>query len=245
VTSLAACGERLKNALFINYFLSLAQGTFDEEEDCLTSSSGVQLTFKCKSKSIEPGDVTAAQWISANATIYDILSVNMSPGEKSQYSDFTKQIGDLLKCTWNPRSWLWTMSTGGMSVKQVAHWTILRSICSVSTCVLGVLIILLMLQNDIKSDKSVSKTTTHKSRKCGFAYNSEGVCKYPDTCKYLHKCSERGCGELHPKQQLAVSFSQCLELSLCTHWTLLIVLNMFCVTLLNVLMFLVKPFVQW
>ena len=183
------------------------QGSLVDQEDSLTTSSGIQLTFKRKAKKLEPEQVTPAQWISANSRIFDLLAPSFSSNEKAQYHEFTRQIGDLLQVYTEP-------SVMALDFEHRMHVTAtgrrwddislhlerfhLRFKCPIASANAqsnG------QAGNSSQSVQTVSKPVSKRSNRPCYAYNTKAGCPYPDSCKYKHKCSERGCGEKQPKYE--------------------------------------------
>ena len=200
-------GEKRKKTLFIHDFLTRPDGFVPDEEDTVTSNSGVVLSFKAKPKHVEPKDVTIAQWITANARIFDILSLSMSETQKAEYSEYVKQVGDLLQiytessvmsldCEHRKHVTATNRAWDCISLHLERYYLRLQNVVYVQDSLSNV---------TAKPDQAISgsspSTVPKKSNRHCFAYNSKAGCRHRDNCQYKHRCSERGCGEKHPKHE--------------------------------------------
>jgi hypothetical protein len=201
----AVLGERNKKTYFIHDYISRVQGTLADQEDSLTTSNGVQLTFKRKAKKLDPEEVSTAQWISANSRIFDLLEPSFSVDDKAQYNEYTRQIGDLLQVYTVPSVMcldhehrMHVTATGRRWDEVSLH---LERFHLRFNCPVAAANAMSNGQTGVAISQSVSKPVSKRSNRPCYAYNTKAGCPYPDSCKYKHKCSERGCGEKHPKHE--------------------------------------------
>lgn len=195
----SASGGEKKKALFIYDYISRIGGTVDEYEDSLITSGGVKLTFKTKAKKLDPSDVTAAMWISANSRIYEILAVNMSAEQCSEYHEYTRQVGDLLQAYTESSVMVLDhehrkhVAASGRAWDNISphlerfHLKVRSSMSE---------------NSDVKAShkaQGFAGQTMRKSNRPCFSYNSKAGCKFGEACRFKHKCSERGCGGNHSK----------------------------------------------
>jgi hypothetical protein len=80
----SGAGEKAKKCLAICDYVTLPECIISDDEETLLTTSGRQLTLKSKTKKIEPKDVTAAQWIGANARILSLLKPGLTKSELSR-----------------------------------------------------------------------------------------------------------------------------------------------------------------
>ena len=153
------------------------------------------------------------QWITANARIYDILSVNMSSSEKLAYSEYVKQIGDLLQ--------IYTSETvfcmdHAHRKEMASGLDPLQRWCDIDQHYVN----FYLERQRGTGGNAGSSTSADGSSKSGdqpssgksknkrkrFAipcvrYNSKEGCKYKANCTFPHICSESGCMGNHPNHE--------------------------------------------
>jgi hypothetical protein len=168
-----------------------------DDDDCLITKGGVQLTVKKNLKKLDCENVSVPQWISANSRIFEILALDMSNKQQRQYHDYTRQIGDLFELYSAPSVLVVDNEHRRQVTKTRRTWNHISSHLER---------LYLRVKSGQKSSNSmVSKTdsktdskTAKSSRYC-FAFNTRSGCKHGDDCRYKHACSVKGCGEKHPK----------------------------------------------
>jgi hypothetical protein len=206
--STVASGGEKKKTLYIHDFVTRPDCIFEEEEDTLVTTGGVKLSFKSKPKRVEPHNVTPGQWISANSRIYDLLSPTLSVVQRAAYQEYTRQVGDLLQ-VYSQQSVMCMdhehrrhVSATGRSWDEVSG-----HIERLYLRVKGYVSIPGPSTSTVQNDQTATKKAKRSSKPC-FAFNSRAGCKHGDACHYKHKCSERGCGEAHPKHEHKLFRSQ-------------------------------------
>jgi hypothetical protein len=187
----SSAGEKPKKVLLITDYITRIQGSTSDDEDALMTTSGSNIVFKTKSKGkIDVADVTAGQWITANSRIFDLLSNSLSRRQQAEYHEYTRQFGDLLQCYSESTCMLLdqehrkhVFATGRAWDEVSAHLERLY----------------LRLKSGSSYDSAGTKVSKKKSNHVCYAFNTRAGCKRGESCKYKHKCSEKGCHESHPK----------------------------------------------
>jgi len=187
----------IKKHLQIPDFITRTQGSITDNEEVLVSTASGKLTFKSAVyKKVEIHNVTVGQWISANSRIFDLLSPTMSYSQIVAYSEYTKQIGDLLDL----------YSTASVMLLDDEH----RRLVNFSgrpwddiSLHLERLHLKAKLPNSIPSNVANSVTSVSTGKKAAkksnnpcYGFNSKAGCQNGENCAFKHVCSYRVSGVL-------------------------------------------------
>lgn len=186
-----------KQPLFIRDFVGCL-GLFDsEEQSILQNAGGPSLLLKSSSKP-KPEQVTAEQWISANARILKTMvqSGELNASNINGYLTHTEQVGEYLQIYETPGVMLYDHRFRDMVAKGSSVWG--------QPDIHGIGFFLrpkvknLEKNQKFKYQRKEGSAKESRERPVCKEWQSENGCKWPQ-CKFRHVCIIEGCNKNHPQ----------------------------------------------
>lgn len=187
--------QKSKKFLAIPDFITSCDGlALEEEEDELVTKKGLSFKLQGRRKKIEPGEVTIAQWLSANIAILEQLTPLFTTQELGDYYTYTRQVGDLLQIYTSQSVFLLDHEHRKEVHRSGKRWN------NVSGHQERFYLVRLKGSG---GNAGVVSTPTGGKKRNRFAhpclrFNSDEGCSN-ENCKFLHVCSVKGCRGEHSK----------------------------------------------
>jgi hypothetical protein len=201
LNAVRSSGERVgSKPLLIPDYISNFESIVEDEEDSFVTTKGKTFSLQQKKKPAA-GEVTVAQWITANVTILELLIPTFSAQQIADYLKYTQIVRDLLQL-YTPQS---VFCYDNAHRKEVCRMGKRWNEVSIHQQTMFLSKIRNMGSN-AGVDGGRSKSRRNRFTTPCAKYNLKEGCAYKNQCRFPHVCSEKGCGGTHPAFEHNESF---------------------------------------
>jgi hypothetical protein len=180
-------------------YVTTCFGRFLEEDaDELVTKKGLSFKLQGKRKKLEPGEVSIAQWLSANIVILEKLTPSFSSSQVKEYLKYTRQVGDLLQVYTSESVFLLDDHHRREVYDEDIRWNDVSGH-------LERFYLERLRGSGGNAGSSSSSGASAKSKRNRFAhpctrYNTKEGCNNSE-CKFLPICNYKGCRGNHPRHE--------------------------------------------